>query len=427
MDTHQMPKGARARLPDMPGIYLFYNKKGMLLYVGKATSLKKRVQSYWSGTRTSRPIEDMLHKVASVKWKKTDSVLEAIILEANYIKKYQPKYNVLGKDDKSWNYIVITKDVYPQVKTLRSHEYEQLQKGKKETGNMKLKNVAHVFGPYPGLNTKATLALLRKLFHFSTCTPGRKRPCLYYEMGQCLGVCIGEISPAEYTRQVIRPLTTFLRGRKKHVIKTLARRMKESAKEKRFEDAARLRNQIASLERIHDIALMNKSFFEQSDIRTANDANIRIKRIEGYDISNLGKSGKVGSMVVFDADGPVKSQYRKFKIKTVEGQSDVDCLAEVLERRLNHDEWPLPDILLVDGGKSQVNRAGRILKASGLSIPIVGIAKGPERKKNEFILGTKKKDIVHWIARNKVLLIRVRDEAHRFAIRYQRKVRSGRI
>jgi excinuclease ABC subunit C len=240
-------------------------------------------------------------------------------------------------------------------------------------------------------------------------------------MGQCLGVCTGSITAAEYRGQVIRPLATFLRGRKKYVIRTLEKRMKVYSQEKKFEEAARLRNQIASLERIHDIALLNKTFVE--DQLKSQQSKNNISRIEGYDISNLGKTGKVGSMVVFDSEGPVKSQYRKFKIKTVEGQSDVDCLAEVLERRLNHDEWPLPDMLLVDGGKPQVNRAERILKERGFVIPLVGIAKGPDRKKNEFILGTKKKEMIHWIARNKMLLIRVRDEAHRFAIRYQRKLR----
>ncbi|EKD24577.1 MAG: excinuclease ABC subunit C, partial [uncultured bacterium (gcode 4)] len=170
------------KLPDEPGIYLFFNPKKELIYVGKATSLKSRVSSYFrgslspsgSGRSPSRPIEQMIHEVVDIKWKTTDSVLEAIILEANSIKEKQPKYNVLGRDDKSWNYIVIAKGEYPLVTTLRQHEYVQkkLEKSTKASvfpENLKLEEYAYVFGPYPGLNTTATMKLLRKLFYISDC------------------------------------------------------------------------------------------------------------------------------------------------------------------------------------------------------------------------------------------------------------------
>jgi len=407
------------KAPDSPGIYLFFDVKKELIYVGKATSLKNRVRSYWTGKKTPRPIELMLHEVVNVKWKETDSVLEAMILEANYIKKFQPKYNVSGKDDKSWNYIVITDDEFPKVLTLRAREYEELKNKNKKT----LKQFKKMFGPYPGLNTKATMRLLQKLFYISTCKPGAKRACLYHEMGQCLGVCVGEISANEYKSKVIRPLTTFLGGRKKQLIRSLEVRMRKVAKAHEFEEAARLRNQIRALQRIQDIALLNKSFVEDKE---SQNLKFNISRIEGYDISNLGKTGIVGSMVVFDSDGPVKSQYRKFRIKTLEGQSDVGALEEMFIRRLKHDEWKYPDIFLVDGGKPQVNRVKKILKELNINIPVVGIAKGPTRKKNEFILGTKNKAVVAWIYKNTKLLIRVRDEAHRFAIAYQRKLRMRR-
>jgi len=199
----------------------------------------------------------------------------------------------------------------------------------------------------------------------------------------------------------------------------LKQRMQAAAKAEMFEEAGRLRNQIASLERIHDMALINKSFVDDGQQTTDNG----VFRIEGYDISNLGSSGKVGSMVVFDSHGPVKSQYRKFKIKSVEGQSDVDCLEEVLVRRLKHTEWPLPDVFLIDGGKPQVNRAMKVLRAFEIDIPLVGIAKGPERKKNEFVFGTRDRGFIKWVNEHQDLLVRVRDEAHRFAITYQRKLR----
>ncbi|MBT4071756.1 MAG: GIY-YIG nuclease family protein [Candidatus Magasanikbacteria bacterium] len=399
-----------SQLPSSPGIYLFFNIKRELIYVGKATSLNNRVKSYFRGARTSRPIEQMIHTVEDIKWIETDSVLEAIILEGTYIKKYRPKYNIDWKDDKSWNYIVITNDTYPRVLTIRQHELDAI------THEFK-----YVFGPFPGLNTKATMRLLSQLFYISSCTPKAKRPCLYYQMGQCLGVCTGNISATEYKRKVIQPLIAFLKGGKKRVLSTLKRRMKKASKEHDFEEAARLRDQINKLQRIHDIALLNKSFI--SDISEKKDTNRN--RIEGYDISNLGATGKVGSMVVAEYGEQKKSDYRKFKIKTVKGQSDVDCLDEVIRRRLKHSEWPFPALFLIDGGKPQVNRVVRILKEKGIAIPVVGIAKGKERKKNEFIVGegvgAKK---IHWIERHKVLLTQVRDEAHRFAISYQRKLRK---
>lgn len=404
-----------AQFPNKPGIYLFYDKDGELIYVGKATSLKNRVRSYFRGKKTPRPIELMIDAVANIKYRTTDSALEAAILEANTIKKKQPKYNVEGKDDKSWNYIVITKDKYPQVKTLRQHDMSQLSKK-----DIK-KQFKYVFGPYPGLNTKATMKLLRKMFSISSCKPRQDRPCLYYQMGQCLGVCTGEISTKDYTEKVIKPLVTLLRGGKKRLVKAVEKQMKLAAKEKDFEEAARLRDQLGRLQRIQDIALINKSFVEDVDWRRAGGEP---RRIEGYDISNLGATGKVGSMVTFIDDKPDKSWYRKFKIRTVKGQSDVDCLEEVLVRRLTHEEWPLPDIFLIDGGKPQVNRAKKVFRAMQIDRPIVGIAKGPKRKKNEFIFGTDNKKVIKWVSQHEAVLVQVRDEAHRFAISYQKKLRK---
>ncbi len=406
------------QLPDVPGIYLFYNRTGDLVYVGKATSLRQRVTSgYFQGRRTPRPIEDMIHEVVRIDYKMTDSVLEAAILEALCIKKFQPRYNVLGKDDKSWNYIVITKDAFPRVETVRQHELNELQK----SGNKEIKKFRYVFGPYPGLNTRAAMKILRRIFKFSTCEPGRGRPCLYYEMGQCLGVCTGEITPAAYKRKVIMPLKWFLSGKKKQVIREFEKQMKLAAKAEDYEEAGRLRDQIRQLQRIHDVTLINKSFFDEQ-LTISNEQ--LVMRIEGYDISNLGASGMVGSMVVFDAEGPVKSEYRKFNIKTVVGQSDVDCLGEVLERRLKHADWPMPDVILVDGGRPQVNRAKKILQSKNLKIGLLGIAKGPKRKRNDILLGSLDKKFVHWVYRHQNLLIRVRDEAHRFAITFQRSKRK---
>lgn len=399
-----------AALPAAPGTYLFYNARRELIYVGKATSLKQRVKSYFRGPRLPRPVEALLHEVAAVKWQETNSALEAIIAEALAIKKFQPKYNVLGKDDKSWNYLVITKDEYPRLQTIRQHEYARLAApGKK---------FAAIFGPYPGFNAATTLKLLRRLFRFSTCQP-RSRPCLYYEMGRCPGVCSGEITPRDYRASVVRPLRLFLSGKTGAVIRYFTEEMRAASREERFEDAARARDQLRSLTRLQDVALINKSFFADPV-----GARAPVGRLEGYDISNLGASEKVGSLVVFDAHGPLKAGYRRFIIKTVPGQNDVECLSEVLARRLRHPEWPWPDLILVDGGRIQVRAAERVLAAHGRSLPLIGLAKGPKRQRTDIFLGANAKPLILWIHSHRQLLTHVRNEAHRFAVRFHRQRRN---
>lgn len=407
-------KNKLKKLPDSPGVYLFYNKGKKLIYVGKATSLKSRVRGYFSGMRSPRPIEFMIHQVADIKYQIVDSALEAAILESNLIKKYRPKYNVFWKDDKSWNYFLITRELYPALITLREHEVKQMSEGEK-------KKYKKIFGPYPGLNTKAAFKILRQIFKISFCRPNAKRACLYREMGECLGVCTGEISARDYRVKVIAPLVMFLSGKKHRLIKQVEKQMKLAAKENNFEEAGRLRDQLKSLNRVRDIALINESFVKEK-IGAPTPF-----RIEAYDISNLGVSGRVGSMVVFDESGPVKNEYKKFNIKTVSGQNDVACLAEVMERRLKHYDWPAADAWLVDGGRPQVNRAVKI--AAGRVPIIIGIAKGVDRKKNEFVIGTRSSATLDFIKKYEGLLIRARDEAHRFAVAFQRqkrKILSGR-
>ncbi len=243
---------------------------------------------------------------------------------------------------------------------------------------------------------------------------------------------------------MIRPLCLFLGGKKKLLMKKIEKEMGVDSRLQNFEEAARLRNQLYHLQKIQDVALLNESFvmdkvkgdsnFHGNDT-TAGMTNKGIAspavwrarndmRIEGYDISNLGSSDKVGSMVVFDESESIKSQYRKFKIKTVTGQSDVDCLAEVLERRLKHSEWPMPNLFLIDGGLPQVNKAKTVLREAGVNTPIVGIAKGIERKRNDFFVVAESSEVKKWIKENKNLLIQVRDEAHRFAIAFNRAQRK---
>lgn len=398
------------KLPTKPGVYLFKNKRGEIIYVGKASNLKSRVSSYFKNSTLDdqhhRPIEEMMRKVADIKWVATDSALEAALREGEYIKKFQPRYNVKWRDDKSWNYILITSEDYPQLLLRRAHELDKIDR----------KEFKNIFGPFPELNVKATLSILRRIFHYSVCQPLSGKPCFYRQLSECLGVCTGEITPRQYRAKVIRPMTIFLRGGKKRLIKNLSKDMARAAKRQDFEEAQRLRDQIKALKHIHDVALLNESFVKDKVQKFRNKL-----RIEGYDISNLGSLGKVGSLVVFDDRYANPREYKRFQIKKVLGQSDVDCLAEVLERRMRHSEWPFPDLILIDGGKPQVNRTLEVLRGAKLKIPVVGLAKGPTRKNNRLIFGAKEKIWQEWTKNNLKLLVRVRDEAHRFAISYYRE------
>ncbi|MFA5228469.1 MAG: UvrB/UvrC motif-containing protein [Candidatus Paceibacterota bacterium] len=381
------------QIPQESGIYLFY-QKGNLVYVGKATSLRDRIRSYLN-PKTNRPIEALINKIDEVKWKKTNSVLEAIILEANFIKEFKPKYNVKEKDDKSWNYLVITKDDFPKLLAIRER-------------NLKPRDYKHIFGPYAEGKISEVLKILHSLFFISKCSPNQKRPCFDYNLKKCLGVCTGEITSDDYNKKVIKPLILFLKGKKKNLIYSLEKEMKNYSKNNQFEEAIRIRNQLRALKTIVDFSLLDKSFIE--DIKKSS-----IKRIEGFDISNLGDEIMVGSMVVFENGKAIKKEYKKFKIKSLKNQSDTGCIKEIIERRFNHKEWKMPDLILIDGGKPQISSVKKIIK----NIPVIGIAKGKDRKKDEIIASVKDYD--------KELLIKVRDEAHRFAINYQRQVKRKKL
>ncbi|KUK49880.1 MAG: Excinuclease ABC, C subunit domain protein [Parcubacteria bacterium 33_209] len=381
------------QIPKTSGIYLFY-QKGKLVYVGKATSLRDRVRSYLS-PKTTRPIEVLINSIDEVKWRQANSIIEAIILEANYIKEFKPKYNVKEKDDKSWNYLAITKDDFPKLLAVRER-------------NLKAKDYKYVFGPYAEGKISEVLRILHSLFLISRCSPNQKKPCFDYNLKRCLGVCTNEITIEDYNKKVIKPLVLFLKGKKKSLINSLERQMKQYSKSNQFEEAIRIRNQIKSLQKIVDFSLLDKSFIEDNKISFS-------KRIEGYDVSNLGDEVMVGSMVVFENGKAVKKEYKKFKIKNVKNQSDTDCIKEVIERRFNHKEWKSPDLILIDGGKPQVSAVKKIVEG----IPVIGIAKGKDRKKDELI----GEDINY----DKDLLLKVRDEAHRFAINYQRQIKRKKL
>ncbi len=426
------------KLPDEPGVYLMKNAAGDVIYVGKATSLKRRVASYFlkniDETRGER-IEQMVKEIRSIDYIIKPTVIEALILEANLIKYYFPPYNVKDKDNRSFLYLVITREDFPKPLLVRGTEL----------GDDAAKRYKAVFGPYTSPRSlRAALDLIRKAIPWSTCEPpkskvvsrkskalgtryavrGTPKACFYYHLHQCPGVCVGAISKKDYAK-IIRDLIKFFSGKKDDLLKQYRREMKAASKAQRFEEAAELRNRIYFLEHIQDIAVMKR---EDNDIDKIREGEAPINifgRIEGYDISNISGTSSVSSMVVFENGAPAKAEYRKFRIKSVMGSNDVASIRETLMRRFRNN-WRKPDLLLIDGGAPQVNAALQVVRHFELGIPVVGLAKGPDRKKDELICDHNNLEICKLCERHKDILVRVRDEAHRFAIAYHRKLR-GRI
>jgi len=404
----------KKKLPDKPGVYFFRGPKKKILYIGKATSLCERVKSYFGKdlekTRGGL-IVGMVKEAQSIDYTQTDSVLEALILEAYLIKKYRPRYNTEGKDDKSFNYVVITEEEFPRVLIVRGKD---LQKGTFPSGD-----IQYLFGPFPhGGIFKEAMKLIRKMFPFrDKCSPyvghrmsnNLSKPCFNRQIGLCPGVCTGEISKKEYA-QSIRHLKLFFEGKKRALMKKLQQEMKAYAKQQKFEKAWKIKKTIFSLNHIQDVALLKQELPQGRPLGN--------KRIEGYDVAHISGMSSVGVMVVIEGREVKKSDYRKFKIKNSKKGDDTGALKEVITRRLGHNEWQLPTLIVVDGGVAQKNTALKVLKEYGYQIPVVSVVKD-ERHRPREILGEKRFRIKY----EKEILL-VNSEAHRFAVQYHRKLRS---
>ncbi len=388
-------------LPDSPGVYLF--KKGRnILYIGKAASLHDRVRSYFAsdlvGGRGSR-IVGMVAQAQSLSYQKTDSVLEALIFEANLIKRHQPPYNVDEKDNKSFSYVVISKEDFPRVLIIRGRELFQ------KSGFTKSR---FVFGPFPqGGQLQEALKIVRKIFPYADkCTAGAGRPCFNRQIGLCPGVCSGEISKEEYAH-TIHNICQLFSGNFKGLKSQLARDMKEAAKNERFEDAIKIHRQIRALEHIRDVSLIKSE-------RISAGGGVRI---EAFDVAHTSGSETVAVMTIVHSGEAVKAAYRKFKIQTATND-DISSLKEALTRRLNHPEWPLPRVFVVDGGKGQIRAAEMVLKNAGVAVPLVGVVKNKFHKP-ERLIGDKRAIQAY----EKDILL-ANSEAHRFAIGWHRKRRA---
>lgn len=420
---------SKFRLPDDPGVYIFKNGS-KILYIGKATSLRDRVRSYFSSDLVKGRGERIVAMVAaatSVAHQTADSILEALILEANLIKKHQPPYNVDEKDNKSWNYVVVTKENFPRVLVVRGRELFGLQ-----ATSYKLKAV---FGPFPhGMQLQEAMKIIRRIFPFrdAKCVPCAEqrsrrgdtsqarshltacRPCFNRQIGLCPGVCTGEMNKSEYAQRVKR-ICQFLSGNFKGLKRELAREMKAAANAEKFEEATQLRRQIHALEHVRDVSLIK----DEHRVAPGGPAlsGERAGRIEAFDVAHTGGIETVAVMTVVQSGEAMKPAYRMFKIQTATND-DVASLKEALSRRLNHPEWPLPRVFVVDGGKGQVRAAQSVLKEAGIEIPVVGVVKN-EFHKPERLIGDKRAVAIY---ERDILLANA--EAHRFAITWHRKRRQ---
>lgn len=399
----------KKKLPDAPGVYFFMGPKKKILYIGKATSLQNRVASYFSNDiseKRSELIEKMVLEAKTIDYTVTDSVLEALILETNLIRTHKPLYNTRSKDDKSYNHLIITNEEFPRILVVR---------GKDLVSNYDEQKISYEFGPFPnGQLFKEALKIVRKLFQFyDTKVPvGEEKSKLAkgkIDFNRQIGLYPEQQSKTEYAK-TIRHIRLFFEGKKHLLLKELQRDMMWLAKQERFEEANRIKRQIFALNHIQDVALI------KHDSRVYRDE--KNVRIEAYDIAHLGGQNMVGVMTVIEGNQPAKSEYRKFKINNFTKSNDPGALKEVLERRLKHPEWPLPQIIVVDGSTAQKNVAELILRKFKAVIPVVAVVKDDKHKPIRLV------GVKQLIEQNKDAILLANAESHRFAITYHRTKRS---
>ncbi len=409
-------------LPKEPGVYLYRNKGKRVIYVGKAINLKNRVSSYFKEKITDIKTQKLVQNIEDLEWIICGSEIEALLLEAELIKRYKPKYNIDWKDDKNYCYIRITKEDYPKVMVVR-----QL-----------IDDGSQYFGPFVDANAvRSSLKILRKIFPYCTCRLPADKVCLYYHLGLCPGHGKEYINSKEY-RATVGNLIGFLRGDKDKIIRFFKAEMKKYAAEKDFEKAAESRDKVVALEKIRTIHLENQRDLNRDKAILGLKQGLKLKnipeRIECYDISNISGQFAVGSMAVFESGVPAKSDYRRFEIKTIKGANDFAMMQEVLKRRFSKVDSSrdksfkkVPELIIIDGGKGQLSAAKAALSSSGIQTTIVGLAKKREEifvldKTNKF-----EKIVFSEGSETRYLIQRIRDEAHRFAITYHRNLRSKTI
>jgi len=408
MDINQQIRS----LPLTSGVYLMKNKDGQVIYVGKAVSLRKRVQSYFRARPHLNKTDKLVEEVVNIDHLDTASEAEALILEAHLIKEYAPKFNIELRDDKTFPLIEISGEEFPRISVERPKE-----RNKRST----------YYGPYvnPALIREA-LSIIRKIFKFRTCDPFPHKECLDYHIGLCEAPCIGGIDKKEYRRN-IRRIRYILEGKKSLLLHDLNRDMDRAAVKKEYELAAKIRDQIRAIGALYSGTKDVNYFKEAEQLMRALDLPRVPQRIETFDISNIMGNQAVGSMVAFLNGKPDKQNYRRFRIKEVEGIDDFRMIAEIVHRRyrrLKAESQIFPDLIMIDGGKGQLSAACEELKKLEVEIPIISLAK---REEEIFMPGKRLSIKLSKDSLGLKLLQRMRDEAHRFAINYHRKLREKNV
>lgn len=455
----------KMNIPKKPGCYQFLDRNGKLLYVGKAVDLKNRISSYFKKHTLHTPAKrSMVKQIADIKIIETESEIEALLLESNLIKKHQPPYNVVMRDDKRYQCIKITEDEYPRVVTTR------------EIGKS-----GRYFGPFTsGTAVRETMKAIRKIFPYGGFITMPKNKVNEIKAKRYPELYGAPDNKKDY-KKVIKQIETFLEGNAKKIFKELEKEinkisfvlnklgnnknrsdrffanaqddktntviLSKAKNPKNIQEKNELEERVASLKyrllnmknvlaHANVLSIYDKYATDVVELAKVLNLPKTPKRIEGYDISNIFGKEAVGSMVVFKNGEPDKNEYRKFKIKEQIAKNrsqrakggDTNMLKEVLERRLNND-WPLPDLMIIDGGKGQLNAGLSILKKFGLDIPIISISKGEGLRSAKapdkiFFPGEKEPLKLPLASPALHIIKRVRDEAHRFAISYHRLKRN---
>lgn len=420
-------------LPKEPGVYFHKDASGEIIYVGKAAILRNRVRQYFQASRNRDPKTELLvSEIVDTDWQVVDSEVEALFLEAEMIRRYMPRYNILLRDDKAMTYVRINfKDTYPNLTFTRRP----------------LDDGADYYGPFlSALSLKKALKYLRRAFPYSTHTVLPKRACLQYHLGLCPGPETGELDEKAYKAN-LKKIVRVLKGQRKGLISELEKDMKSYSASAEFEKAAVTRNQLFALKNLgQQVIFSDKEFQDLSKDHALVELTKLLglkkppRRIEGYDISHMSGTDTVASMVVFTNGASDKANYRKFKSR-IPGNDDFAHMRETMTRRFsekNVKQWGMPSMLLIDGGKGQLEAALSVLREKEIALPVIGIAKkheeivvrndwpytslnaeqvlklrGFSRESDDFTLVDlpNNSNIVK-------LLQRVRDESHRFAVSY---------
>jgi excinuclease ABC subunit C len=409
------------KLPKNPGVYFFRDKNRRILYIGKAANLKNRLKSYFDTSPKNPRLQKMLETAKNVDWQKTDSEIEALILESQLIKKYRPPFNIMLRDDKQYFYVVFMKERFPRI--FITHR----PKGPPSEALVKE-------GPFTdGGTLKTVLRFLRRIFPYCACRQKHNNYCLNYHIGNCPGFCCLKKEAA--AKQVmaykknIAAIKEILSGKKKSLIGRFEKELNAIARKERFEQAIELRDKIEKLKNVFENArIVNEMSRKEIDwpndlaeLKKALNLSILPKRIEGYDVSNIQGEFATGAMVVFMDGKPDKDEYRKFKIKLTATPNDAGMLKEILTRRFKHREWKFPNLIIIDGGKGQLSAAKAAVPKK---IPAIAQTKDARHKGHHIYASTKKSAVplknLPPAIRN--LILQIDAEAHRFAIGYYRKL-----